>query len=284
MNENTSGTGNLLDTTDCLEAVGVFRGWKNLFFIIIFFCILLLQSCFWLSDLGMIEMPQEVGVDLGSIQLFYSEPKPYVIPSGELITTDSNEAAQTDAIPSENVQKETTDPNQAAKESGIIKLAAETTINSPNDMNEMSDTQKDEAGFLFGITFDHVVWLMRFVNAVLILTSVLYCLTMLFSLKISMLGRLGGVNHITRAFFLSLLLLVFVLPWQRVFDGVIAGAIFTPEEFVKCHMEKTGDILDKVLYYMRFCGYMVLVFLLLVLSQIRSCRWAKAILRRLEII
>ncbi len=282
MNENTSGTGNLLDTTDCLEAVGVFRGWKNFFFIIIFFCILLLQACFWLSDLGMIEMPQQADVELGSIRLFYSEPEPVIVPGGDIIglgIIDQNEAAQPNDVPAV-----TPDPNQATKEISIINLAAETTINSPNDMNEMSETQKDEAGFLFGITFDHVVWLMRFANAVLILTTVLYCLTMLFSLKISMLGRLGGINHITRAFFLSLLLLVFVLPWQRVFDGVIMGAVFTPEEFVKCHLAKTGDILDKVLYYTRFCGYMVLVFLLLVLSQIRSGRWAKAILRRLEII
>ncbi len=285
MNENTSGTGNLLDTTDCLEAVGVFRGWKNFFFIIIFFCILLLQACFWLSDLGMIEMPKEATFEIGSIPIEFSDGA-----SLELEIMGSNELPQVeeenqpDAVPSENNSEETPDPNQVAKEGGLIMLAAETTTSSPNDVNEISDTEGDKAGFLFGITFFHVVWLMRFANAVLILTTVLYCLTMLFSLKISMLGRLGGINHITRAFFLSLLLLVFILPWQRVFDGVIMGAVFTPEEFVKCHLAKTGDILDKVLYYTRFCGYMVLVFLLLVLSQIRSGRWAKAILRRLEII
>ncbi len=277
MNENSSGTGNLLDTTDCLEAVGVFRGWKNLFFIIILFCILILQTCFWLSDLGMIEMPKEVGLELGSIQFFYAEPQTDLIPDGNEvgIISDSNEAAQ---------PKETPDPNQAAKESSLIKLAAVANASSPNDINEMSDNEKDKAGFFFGITFNHIVWLMRFVNAVLMLAAILYCFTMLFSLKLSMLGRLGGINHITRAFFLALLLLVFILPWQRVFGSIITGAIFTPEEFVKWHAEKTGDIIDKVLYYMRFCGYMVFVFLILILAQIRSGRWAKAILRRLEII
>jgi hypothetical protein len=39
-----------------------------------------------------------------------------------------------------------------------------------------------------------------------------------------------------------------------------------------------------VLYYLRFSGYGALIFLLLLLSQYRSLRWAKAILRRLEII
>ncbi|MBN2589334.1 MAG: hypothetical protein JXA96_05705 [Sedimentisphaerales bacterium] len=291
MNENASGTNNLLDTTDCLEAVGVFRGWKNIFFIIIFLCILILQACFWISDLGMIDMPQEVSVEFGSLKIFYAEPELPVVPAGEdtiLGIMDSNETAQPeeidqpDMILEDNEPTETSDPNQIANEVGLVMLAAETTVSSPNDM---SDTEDDaEAEFLSGITFDHIVWIMRFVNAILILIGILYCLTMLFSLKISMLGRLGGINHITRAFFLSLLMLVLVLPWQRIYSGVIMGAIFTPEEFVTWHAEKTTDIIDMVLYYMRFCGYMVLVFLLLILSQIRSGRWAKAILRRLEII
>jgi hypothetical protein len=160
-------------------------------------------------------------------------------------------------------------------------LASETTVQSPNDPAAKKSSEKE---FLFGITFEHVVWTIRFVNAILILTAVLYCLTMLFTLKVSMLGRLGGINHITRAFFLSLLMLVFVLPWQGIFDGVVMGAIFTPAEIVKWHAEKTSDMFDMVLYYLRFCCFMVLVFLLLVLAQIRSSRWAKAILRRLEII
>ena len=137
---------------------------------------------------------------------------------------------------------------------------------------------------MFGITFDHLVWTIRFANALLILAATLYCLTMLFSLKVSMLGRLGGINHITRAFFLSLLALVLLLPWQKVFSPVIVGAIFTPEEMAKWFSNRTPDLFDSIIYYLRFCGFWLLIVLLLILAQIRSSRWAGAILRRLEII
>jgi hypothetical protein len=107
---------------------------------------------------------------------------------------------------------------------------------------------------------------------------------MLFSLKVSMLGRLGGINHISRAFFLSLLMLILLLPWQRIFGDMVPGAIYTPEELLERCSAEAGDVLDKVVYYLRFSGYWLLVLLLLILSQIRSVRWGKAILRRLEII
>jgi hypothetical protein len=138
---------------------------------------------------------------------------------------------------------------------------------------------------LSGITAEQFAWTVRLVNAVLVLTASLYCLTLMFSLKVSMHGRLGGINHISRAFFLSLLMLVLLLPWQRVFGGVVTGAVYTPAELMSWHAaEKTGDTLAMALYYLRFSGYGVLIFLLLLLSQYRSLRWAKAILRRLEII
>lgn len=288
MNENTSGSGNLLDTTDCLEAVGVFRGWKNFFFIIIFLSILLLQACFWLSDLGMIPMPKEIAV--GNLRIFYSKPGPASLPGSEEVNvsiSDTNQPAQpADESPANepNESIKTDEPNQASGEGAPVMLAAVTTVSSPNDVNGVSNSGKEKAGFLSGISFDQVVLIMRFTNAILILTSILYCFTMLFSLKISMLGRLGGINHITRAFFLSLLMLAMVIPWQRIFNGIIIGSVFTPEEFIRSHIEKSSDMLDIVLYYVRFCGYMAFAFLLLLLAQIRSSRWAKAILRRLEII
>ncbi|MHC4212509.1 MAG: hypothetical protein ACYSWP_03945, partial [Planctomycetota bacterium] len=49
MIEGSGNQDNLLDTTDCLEAVSVFRGWKNFLFVITFFSLLLLQSVFWVA-------------------------------------------------------------------------------------------------------------------------------------------------------------------------------------------------------------------------------------------
>jgi len=235
MNENQAGPGSLLDTTDCLEAIGVFRGWKNFFFIIVVLCLLLLQASFWVVNTGRIPAKECPGSKAAVVGL------------------------------SEDVQ----DVGEAAK-----KVAAE---QSEPDEAEMEDS-------LFGITFKHLAMGIRVANAILVLAGLLYCLTILLSLKISLVGRLGGMNHISRAFFLSLVMLILLLPWQRVFGGVVLGAIYSPCELVKWSSAETPDIFGIILYYLRFSGYWLLILLLLICSQLRSGRWTKSILRRLEVI
>ena len=248
MNENQAGQKNLVDTTDCLEAIGVFRGWKNFLFIIVILCLLLLQISFWLVDAGWV--PAKPGPCIGT----------------------RDEPAVAGGVPRGNVQ----DVNEAAR-----KVVGE--ANEPAEATSAEPQQPAKEDSLFGITFGHLAWLVRFVNVVLILTATLYCLTMLFSLKISLIGRLGGINHICRAFFLSLIMLVLLLPWQRAFGCVVAGAMYTPCELKEWSAETSG-IFCSILYYLRFTGYWLLIVLLLILSQVRSCRWTKAILRRLEVI
>jgi hypothetical protein len=302
MNENQASPNNLLDTTDCLEAVGVFKGWKNFLFVIVFLCLLLLQTFFLLVDTGYIKIDdQAVGSEpavtsgLTGLEQENSEPvsedvQAIIRPMQELavkakkpveaIVPEEVSEPEEVAVPEEvNEPEETAEPNEAAEpnqpDEEIVKAA---------EHNLQRAIAWPPADFLSGMTFEHLSWVIRIINAVLILTASLYCLSMLFSLKISMLGRLGGINHISRAFFLSLLMLILLLPWQRIFGGIVPGAIFTPEELVKWSSAKGGDIFDVVIYYLRFSGYWLLVLLLLILSQIRSIRWGKAILRRLEII
>ena len=237
MNENQAGPGSLLDTTDCLEAIGVFRGWKNFFFIIAVLCLLLLQASFWCVNTGCIPAKGCPG----------------------------NEVVAVGGGLSEDVQ----DVGEAAK-----KVAAE--------QSEPAEAEMDDSWF--GITFKHLAMGIRVANAILVLAGLLYCLTILLSLKISLVGRLGGMNHISRAFFLSLVMLILLLPWQRVFGGVVLGAIYSPCELVKWSSAETPGIFGIILYYLRFSGYWLLILLLLISSQLRSGRWTKSILRRLEVI
>ncbi len=229
MDENQAKQNNLLDTTDCLEAIGVFRGWKNFFFIIAALCLLLLQISFWLVDRGLI--------------------KPC-------------------------------DKAKSAKKEEI-KEAAEKVAVEPNKPIEES---QQKAGFPFGITFEHLSRTIRIVNGLLILTAVLYCLSMLFSLKVSLIGRLGGINHISRAFFLSLILVILLLPWQIAFDGIFPGVIYTPCELVRWCSAEQSSIFATIIHYLRFTGYWLLAALFLIFSHIRSSRWTKAVLYRLEVI
>ena len=233
MNENQTGPNSLLDTTDCLEAIGVFRGWKNFFCVVIIICLLLLQVSFWIVKLGYIsgECP---GMDQSSV-------------AGSVLQ----------------------DPNDVD-----VLLAG--------DEGEGDSAIEEKS--LFGVTFSHLSMGIRIVNSILILTGTLYCLTILLALKISLVGRLGGINHICRAFFLSLIMLLLLLPWQKAFDCVIIGAVYTPCEMMKWISAGTGDMVDIILFYLRFCGFWLLILLLLICSQLRSGRWTKTILRRLEVI
>lgn len=256
MNEGQEKPNNLLDTTDCLEAIGVFRGWKNFLFIIVVLCLVLLQVSFWLVNLGYVKVEE------------------------------GKEAVSTAAV------KEAERVREAAKEPGEekseIKEAAKQVAgeaNAPAEAAPEKPERQERASTFSVITFGRLAMLIRLFDFVLILAASLYCLTMLFSLKVSLLGRLGGINHISRAFFLSLLTLVLLLPWQRFFAGVVVGAIYTPGELLRWYtIETGGGVFGIIVYYLRFSGYWLIVVLFLIFAQFRSVRWAKAILRRLEVI
>jgi hypothetical protein len=126
--------------------------------------------------------------------------------------------------------------------------------------------------------------MVRFLDFVLIPGAALYCLTMLLSLKVSLIGRLGGIRHIARAFFLSLVFVILLLPWQLLFAPVFAGAMFTPGELIAACKVPKSSLAFVLSFYLRFVGYWLLVLLLLLTAQIRSMRWARATLRRLEVI
>jgi len=295
MNEIQAGPNDLLDATDSLEAVGVFKGWKNFFFIIIVLCLLLLQASFWLVDRGYIQLgpSAEAATPAGEGESAAPPIQLLQIPIQQSIASEAPAAAEPAQPAPAKVEgaaepdKTTAEPNQATEPNRPAdpNAAARATPDRRARLNLQRAITWPSADFLSSITAEQFTWMVRLVNAVLVLTASLYCLTLMFSLKVSMHGRLGGINHISRAFFLSLLMLVLLLPWQRVFGGVVTGAVYTPAELTSWRgAEKTNDTLWLVLYYLRFSGYGVLIFLLLVLSQYRSLRWAKAILRRLEII
>ena len=58
MSDSNKDTG-LVDITDCLEAVGVFKFWKNSFFLILLTGLIVLQLSFWLFNSGYIKISQE---------------------------------------------------------------------------------------------------------------------------------------------------------------------------------------------------------------------------------
>jgi hypothetical protein len=264
MNDSQPNQDNLLDTTDCLEAVGVFRGWKNGLFLVIVFCLLSLQVLFWVVDLGLVKAGEQ---------------------SGDAAKADTlTPAAGDDA--SRDTEKIKTIRIKVDDDTNDIRQAAQEVADDSNLPNEQEPLKRR---LIPAMKFRHLALLVRLLDFIIIPAAVLYCLTLLFCLKISLLGRLGGINHISRAFFLSLLMFVLILPWQRLFffTDIFAGALYTAAElpaWINWCAEHDYPIFAAVAYYFRFTGYSLLVTLLLVFSQLRSGRWTKATLRRLEII
>ena len=62
MGENWSTSTDMVEVTDSLEAIAVFRGWKNVFLTLLILCLLVVQGGFWLIDRGIIT-PEEEGLD-----------------------------------------------------------------------------------------------------------------------------------------------------------------------------------------------------------------------------
>ena len=261
MNEQHNTGGNLVDTTDCLEAIDVFKGWKNFFFLIVILSLLALQASFWLVNTGFVKTCEE------------QPPSPiFTKVAGELEQPALIAAGEEEQKPKPDDEIAT-----AAKE-----LVAEANI-MPEPAKAVEAAKPARQRFKLNLTY--LNWIIRFCNFVLIMAATLYCLTILFSLKISLQGRLGGIKHISKAFFLSLIVLVLLLPWQVVFEGILAGVIYTPQELLNATSAAAeGSIFIKALLYARFTGYWLLVLLILMFAQFRSRRWTMAILRRLEVI
>jgi hypothetical protein len=244
-----------IDTTDSLEAVEAIRGWKNSLFAITLVALIATQIIFWLASAGVIRANN------------VEQQSPY--DPGQINPPAADEATSPAEVKAAPVFRQ---EGAGLVEPNLPAIAKHKTL-------------KNMLGFLEHISSDNFSLFITFINSVLILGAVLYCLTLLGSLQIAISGRLGGINHICRAFFLSLLFVILLLPWQKIFAGLVVGAVYGPKELLSsCVAVQSGDTFDQILYYLRFFVFWLVELMLLIFAHVRSMRWAKAILRRLEVI
>ena len=223
MNDSQVRSTDMVEVTDCLEAIGVFRVWKNLFAALLIAGLIVVQTFFWCLHQGWYE-----------------------------VKTIEN-AADPNAT-SQVIQQEVQEVNI------IGRVAAE-----PKKWYAMT---QEEIGRALNI-----------INGVVLFSAFMYTLTLIFAMKVSILGRFGGINHICRAFYISLILLVLLIPWQEILRGYLVGAIYSYQDIQK-GLAQQGEIS----IYLRFTMLWLVAFLLLIQAQSRTIRWARAILRRLEIL
>jgi hypothetical protein len=137
---------------------------------------------------------------------------------------------------------------------------------------------RQEDPFLFGISFHRLTLVVGTGNALLVFASALYCLIIFCGLTISLDGSLGHLKHICRAFYLSVVVLFLLLPWQIPFGPIAFGATYTPRELVGACTADTSGILDMTLLNLRFAGWGALAVLVLAVAQWHSLRWASFVL------
>ncbi|MHB0947203.1 MAG: hypothetical protein ACYC3B_08525 [Sedimentisphaerales bacterium] len=252
----------LLETTDCLEAIGTLKSGKNLFFFIIFLCLLILQAIFWLMPTKYVVRPgEESQKDIAPIAAMIMKLSAVVNANEPEIKIETKsdkieKAAEAILADANSAAAATADPN-AVKEIGLPQIK---------------------------IPFAHLAWTIRFCNYILAVSSVIYSLTLLFGMKVSLVGRLGGISHITKAVFISFVMVVLILPWQLLFKGVIAGVIYTPAELLAAWESfDNASVVSNAMMFLRFSLLWLVAMLILLWTQIKSMRWSKNTLKRLGI-
>lgn len=238
MSENSGESTDMVEVTDSLEAIAVFRAGKNVFLTLLILCLLVVQGGFWLIDQGIIKpKPEAEGLDASA----------FVSP----------EALVADANATQPLVAEVAEPNEAPDPSAPSFLKA-------FDLACLTKT-------------------LRIANGLMLLSGFLFCLTLLFSMTITIVGRLGGIRHICRAFFMSLIMLVLLLPWHVIFDSLVCGYLYRPEDLVLACAQKSTELLPLILHYLRFAGFWLVVCGFLMAAQMHCRRWAHSIRRRLQI-
>ncbi|MBL7215090.1 MAG: hypothetical protein ISS71_05375 [Phycisphaerae bacterium] len=297
----------IVDTTDSLEAIGVCKSMKNFLFLVMLIGLLLPQVIFWLHRVNLIEQKacKACSDQKTSCQMKCPAgpqaacPKSDSEKTSSVVQSDTQPPAEaTGLLPlaatvnvAEEVEKVTESVEQSQPQTEAVaeeKIILETEEDqaSPEQIADESQADSDmDVAALFKISCNFARGLVAICNFLVLIGAILYSLTLLMCLKISLTGRLGGINHIARAFFISLLLMVILVPWQRILPGVLVGTVWLPKELLCGGWCKAqGSTFWKILFYLRFCGMWFVALWFLLWAQTRSAKWARATLRRLGVV
>lgn len=291
MESNPQNPRDIVDTTDSLEAVGACRSMKNFLFFVILIGLLLPQLFFWLNWMGLIEKKacspcgagQLCPVQKQGCPASGAKPQAAATPLGLLPLTATVDVAKEVKKVTEQVEQSTPPVEPMPNVDVILEKP---TDNMPAEMPaDEADSQPQEDKVPFRIPCRLAKITVSVCNFLVIVGTILYCLTLLMCLKISLTGRLGGISHLTKAFFIALFLMVFVFPWQQILPGILIGAVWLPRELFCGGWTKAQTVaIWKILFYLRFCGLWFLSIWFLFWAQIRTGKWARATLRRLGVV
>jgi len=241
---------------DVLEAFKTFSSARSLFFWILLIVMLMLQVIFWAVDSG--------AVDSALPCCDTSQPIPQCQPpQGKaiwLLTADQQDKTpdKADATPSPPVKEDLEKEKPAApKDSPQITAKQISACRNADFMQKSTKIIKYVATF----------------------AVVLYCLSLLIGVKLTLVGQLGGMANAGKAFFLSLILMVFIVPWQDAISPEVPAVLFSYKELTLWyqHIRMNADPSGYFLYYGRFVGFWAFSMIVLLVAQWRSYQSVKDI-------
>jgi len=150
-------------------------------------------------------------------------------------------------------------------------------------VKQVAERQSDAAGT--AAVWDELLhWVLPLTKFVAFISALLLVFMLVISLKLSLIGRLGGAAGMIGAVLWSLLLLVMVTPWQQIMDTSAAcGALYNLGDLTRSVREvKSGwgakdvSFMRHMMHLGRFILYPVVAMLIWLLVQVRfACGYRK---------
>ena len=127
------------------------------------------------------------------------------------------------------------------------------------------------------VWYELLCWVLPATKFIALAAGMLLILTLMFAVKLSLLGHIGGVAGFMSGFFWSILLWVFLIPWQQVLQSSFAsGALYNLHFLVKHTQDAvwsgSASLITQILYYARFVAYPIFVILLALVVQAKFAR------------
>jgi|GEM_PF-973059 len=239
------------DKKDFQEAFGTFSAARNLFFWLILAGLLITSAGFWIVDAGLLDKILLNQADRNPVYLGYSQNK--IIPTQNEPPIASGTSRNVNPAPQAGPKNP---PEKSVNSENPVRNPYDRKLHAVKILDEMvrSALVTSRYGLMFSV--------------------VLYCLSLLTGMQLALVGGLGGLAHSSKAFFLSMVVVVFVVPWQSTLVPDAPGSLFLYAELTVAYQQKCQDFQELwhyIMYYSRFVGTWLLSIILLLAAQRQSC-------------
>ena len=279
------------DMADALEAYSTFQHGRALCFWLLLLGLLATATAFWIVDSGSLDAVLPFEQLQGPVE--GPDVIRFVPPAAVLLTSADIGAADNGA---DGIGERTT-PEPTLPGAGAVPAVPDRRLEDggpgnapfapfaqprvgppagePTEPMNPAQVGKETLKSLRNLIF----YGLRFCGYLVTFTAVIYCLSLLIGMKLQLVGRLGGLADAAKAFFLSLVVMVIVLPWQKmIYPDVAGGVTFDFVELIERYSAQATASLDqRVFYYSRFVGFWALAVVLLIVAQWRSFQAGRAV-------